>query len=216
TNEARGVSFSGRILYKKPFKLQSKKKASVGSFITKFALRITPQTDPGGEGLALILTKDLYYIPPNSFGPCLGIVSSVTDDPNRKEIIAVEFDTKKSYDEDLDDNHVGHFGIELSSGKEITTMTKYDGSTKEFNVSVSSNDTMMNKARKEQDEGSFGLKAKELPIQGTQSATSNFDARYELGRGGFGIVYKENLEGEEVTVKRISKNSKEGRKNMIA
>nr|GMC62214.1 G-type lectin S-receptor-like serine/threonine-protein kinase At4g27290 [Ipomoea batatas] len=54
----------------------------------------------------------------------------------------------------------------------------------------------------------------ELPIfdwSTISRATNNFSEINKLGQGGFGIVYKGALDGgEEIAVKRLSKNSKQG------
>ncbi|KAF2301285.1 hypothetical protein GH714_022424 [Hevea brasiliensis] len=42
------------------------------------------------------------------------------------------------------------------------------------------------------------------------SATDNFAAANELGKGGFGPVYKGELHGQQVAVKRLSRNSGQG------
>ncbi|XP_043698851.1 receptor-like serine/threonine-protein kinase SD1-8 [Telopea speciosissima] len=41
-------------------------------------------------------------------------------------------------------------------------------------------------------------------------ATDNFSEANKLGKGGFGTVYKGKLEGKEIAVKRLSKNSGQG------
>ncbi|CAH8277237.1 unnamed protein product [Arabidopsis lyrata] len=43
-----------------------------------------------------------------------------------------------------------------------------------------------------------------------RSATNNFSPLNELGKGGFGKVYKGILNGKEVAVKRLSENTKQG------
>nr|BAF91378.1 S receptor kinase [Brassica rapa] len=53
----------------------------------------------------------------------------------------------------------------------------------------------------------------ELPLielEAVVKATENFSNCNELGRGGFGIVYKGMLDGQEVAVKRLSKTSLQG------
>ena len=75
-------------------------------FNSTFVINITPLTYPGDEGLAFILTGHAD-IPANSVGKWLGIISENTMGSSTRGAVAVEFDTRKSYPEDLDDNHVG-------------------------------------------------------------------------------------------------------------
>jgi serine/threonine protein kinase len=143
---------SGRVLYNKRFRLWSKKKNITASFDTTFRLRINPQTSPGGEGMAFILAADAS-LPQNSDGIWLGIVNSTTNGTSTQaNIVAVEFDTRKSNQEDLDDNHVGldvnsinsiqhvsltDYGINLTATgyDAIKVRVQYDGKT--MNVSAS-------------------------------------------------------------------------------
>ncbi|CBI39296.3 unnamed protein product, partial [Vitis vinifera] len=131
------TNFSGQALYKRSFKLWSESKGTA-SFNTTFVLRITPRTDPGGEGLAFILTGRAT-LPENSEGKWLGIVNASTNGSAENQIVAVEFDTRKSYMEDLSNNHIGvnvnsvysikqaNLSINLSSGTAITVKVQYDG-----------------------------------------------------------------------------------------
>ncbi|KAH0971924.1 hypothetical protein GBA52_024080 [Prunus armeniaca] len=137
------VNQSGRFLYKKPFKLWGKGKGGVRSrslFNSTFVLKITPQTDPGGEGLAFILTGS-PTLPEKSQGEWLGIVNANSNGSAQANIVAVEFDTRKSYLEYVDDNHVGldvnsvysiqqvpllSYGVTLSSQMNYTVTIRYD------------------------------------------------------------------------------------------
>ncbi|KAL6336913.1 hypothetical protein AAG906_036227 [Vitis piasezkii] len=111
------------------------------SFNSTFVLNISNKTNPGGEGLAFILTGRTD-LPQNSHGQWLGIVNESTNGSATAKIVAVEFDTRKSYPEDLDDNHVGldvnsiysitqqsitQQSIKLVSGDDITVKVEYDG-----------------------------------------------------------------------------------------
>ncbi|CAD6223595.1 unnamed protein product [Miscanthus lutarioriparius] len=57
----------------------------------------------------------------------------------------------------------------------------------------------------------FGsIKSTLLSLSSLQVATNNFDESNKLGEGGFGVVYKGDLSGQEVAVKRMSKGSGQG------
>ncbi|XVF75922.1 hypothetical protein PTKIN_Ptkin13bG0225700 [Pterospermum kingtungense] len=140
---------SGRLLYKQPLKLWDKLRGTKSSFTSTFVINIRPQTTPGGEGLAFILT-DTTTLPPNSAGQWLGIVNVSTININ--SIVAVEFDTRKSDSNDVDDNHVGVdvkniysikqeplavHGVNLSSSEDITASVHYDAKSDKMSVFVS-------------------------------------------------------------------------------
>ena len=126
-------NLSGRALYKRPFRLGMK-----ASFNSTFVLNISNKTNPGGEGLAFILSAHAD-LPSNSHGQWLGIVNETSNGSATTQIVAVEFDTRKSYSQDLDDNHVGldvnsiysieqeSLSIELLNGVDVTVKVEYDG-----------------------------------------------------------------------------------------
>ncbi|KAJ9695543.1 hypothetical protein PVL29_010832 [Vitis rotundifolia] len=111
----------GRVFYRRPLKLWSTGRGTL-PFNSTFVINITPLTYPGGEGLAFILT---------------GIENTMGS--STRGAVAVEFDTRKSYPEDLDDNHVGldlnsiysrkqeSLSVNLSSGIDIKVKVQYDG-----------------------------------------------------------------------------------------
>ncbi|XP_010665452.1 probable L-type lectin-domain containing receptor kinase S.5 [Vitis vinifera] len=300
------TNLSGQALYKRPFKLWSESKGTA-SFNTTFVLRITPRTDPGGEGLVFILTGRATR-PENSEGKWLGIVNASTNGSAQNQIVAVEFDTRKSYMEDLSNNHIGvnvnsvysikqaNLSINLSSGTDITVKIQYDGKNLSAfvgtqmkapaialpinlsdhlpqNVFVgfsasTGNHTQLNCVRSWEFSGSsvdedpdllwvwimvpvtvlvsgvafyFSWKWKcgkqeeeeddprvEQQIQGSstaprkfrlkelKAATENFNSKNELGKGGFGTVYKGFLKNKEVAVKRFSMNSHQSNQDFIA
>ncbi|XP_045788408.1 probable L-type lectin-domain containing receptor kinase S.5 [Trifolium pratense] len=124
-------NLSGRALYKDPFK--------IASFNTTFVINITPETSPGGEGIAFILASD-PTLPENSSGQWLGIVNADTEGTSRAAILAVEFDTRQSSTRDGPDGHVGininsissliqvpliNTKVNLSSGKDVTIRIEY-------------------------------------------------------------------------------------------
>jgi len=312
---------AGRIVHKKRFILWNKHK--VASFNSTFVLNIRNVDNGGGEGLAFVLAKD-SGVPPNSEGQWLGLVNPSTNGSSQNYIVAVEFDTKKSFPGDLDDNHVGldinsvysvrqvslnGSDIIIASGNHtnITAMVLYDGRTKMMNVSVfkgnliepnpnmpvismpldlseyltkkvyvgfsasTGSGSELNCVRewyfngddidlgmplwvwiviplvivvlislllfggylywriKRRTNGRHvsvvddptiqgietGLGPKKIKLKDLKTATGNFDAKNELGRGGFGIVYYGIWEGHEVAVKRIT-NTPQGKQNLIA
>ncbi|XP_045832851.1 probable L-type lectin-domain containing receptor kinase S.5 [Trifolium pratense] len=104
-------NLSGRALYKDPFEL--------ASFNTTFVLNITPDTSPGGEGIAFILASE-PTLPENSSGQWLGIVNASTNGTSQAAILAVEFDTRQSSIEDGPNNHVGININSISSLKQVS------------------------------------------------------------------------------------------------
>ncbi|CAD5170565.1 unnamed protein product [Musa acuminata subsp. malaccensis] len=142
---------SGRVLYKETFKLRRSNGSTLTSIDTTFVFNIRPLTRPGGEGLAFILTNN-PALPSNSGGQWLGIVNDQTNNKLANHIIAVEFDTRKSYPQDLDDNHVGldvngiiskaqlSFGstnINISSGSDIVVNLQFDAISNSVKVNAS-------------------------------------------------------------------------------
>ncbi|XP_049401648.1 probable L-type lectin-domain containing receptor kinase S.5 [Solanum stenotomum] len=154
TRDARGTSISnlsGRIWYSQPMNLWNRRKNRTASFNSTFVINIKPESDPWGEGLAFILTKEsgTDSIPDNSYGEWLGIVNESTNGSPSNNIFAVEFDTRKSYLDDLDDNHVGidinsinsvkqvsliDRGVNLSLAVDVIASVRYDGESKMLKV----------------------------------------------------------------------------------
>ena len=304
-------NYSGRAFYWKPFRLWSRSKnLTTANFNTTFVLNISPRTTPGGEGLSFILAADAT-LPQNSEGQWLGIVNASTNGSPEANVVAVEFDTRKSYPEDIDNNHVGldvntiysepqvsltNLSVNLSSDSDIKATVQYDGKNMTvyvasklvfslpFNLShylpeevfvgfsaSTSNNTELNCIRswefygsdiddgdddlellwlwitvsaavlvlsgiffylywqrkqalfaedpypglEDQIKGSSTAPQKFL-LKGLRKATGNFNHKNKLGKGGFGTVYKGLLANKEVAVKRISKNSSQGKQEFIA
>ncbi|KAI9152726.1 hypothetical protein LWI28_000072 [Acer negundo] len=141
---------SGRAFYNRRFRLW-KKRGVNAVFNSSFTLHIKNQTSTAGEGLAFVLT-DSTGVPVNSDGQWLGIVNATTNGISQANIVAIEFDTRKSYPQDLDGNHVGldinsicsikqvslnSYGVNLSTGTIVTVHVQYDG--KNITVSVGHN-----------------------------------------------------------------------------
>jgi len=143
TADTRGASIenrAGRTVYGRPFRLWSKK-GKKANFNTTFVLNVKSMTASSGEGLAFILTGD-PDVPGGSDGQWLGIVNSRLNGTTEAKTVAIEFDTKKSFPEDLDDNHIGldinsvyskrsvslnDRGIYISAGTDIKVVVQYDG-----------------------------------------------------------------------------------------
>ncbi|XP_044975618.1 probable L-type lectin-domain containing receptor kinase S.5 [Hordeum vulgare subsp. vulgare] len=137
---------SGRVVYvKETLKLWNRKRAVLTSFRTQFTLNILP-----GEGMAFILTNS-PSLPRNSGGQWLGVCNNQTDGTPTNRIVAVEFDTRKSYQDDLDGNHVGldlnsiksvytyplsNLSIILSSGSDVLVSIIYNSTSHAFVLSV--------------------------------------------------------------------------------
>lgn len=130
---------SGRAVYKYQFHLWRDNKNVKATFNTTFVLNILNQTAQPGEGLAFVLTGN-EDLPENSEGQWLGIVNGSTNGTNQSETIAIEFDTKKSYEQDSNANHVGLdvnsvysikqvplTRVNLSNGTDVTVRVRYDG-----------------------------------------------------------------------------------------
>ncbi|KAK6289623.1 hypothetical protein POUND7_001164 [Theobroma cacao] len=146
----------GRAYYGKKFRLWSKKKG-IASFNSTFVINISNKDSPEvGEGLAFVLTAD-KSVPGNSYGQWLGMVNASTNGTSQARIVGVEFDTRKSYEEDLDDNHVGldinscysilqeslsSYNINLSVGVDVRVVVQYDG--KNLTVFISKGNETVN------------------------------------------------------------------------
>lgn len=318
TPDIRGeiVNYSGRVFYQRPYRLWSKSKNQTAAFNTTFVLNINPQTSPGGEGLAFILTADTT-LPANSDGKWLGIVNDTTNGTSQAGILAVEFDTRSSSFEDSPGNHVGvninsinsmtqvpltNLGINVSSGTNVTMRIQYaedilsvfgsmNGTANMKTLLVSpplnlssylpeevflgfsastSNYTELNCVRAWEFNGtdiaddnqellwvwitvpvvlviigglvvflhwkrkrsmekledaypriedqirSSSMAPKKFQLGEIKKATGRFSPQNKLGEGGFGTVYKGLLGGKEIAVKRVSKNSRQGKQEFIA
>ncbi|KAI5010962.1 hypothetical protein ZWY2020_013099 [Hordeum vulgare] len=141
---------SGRVAYARDtLKLWNSKRTELTSFRTEFVLNILPQNGTG-EGMAFMLTNN-PSLPNNSSGQWLGVCNNHTDGAMTNRLVAVEFDTRKSYEHDLDGNHVGldlnsiksveqyplsNQSIVLSSGSDVLVGINYDGASLLFRVTL--------------------------------------------------------------------------------
>ncbi|CAO2203737.1 unnamed protein product [Urochloa humidicola] len=137
---------SGRVMYaRETLKLWNSERTALTQFATEFVLNILPQNGTGGgEGMAFLLTNNPRLPAGNSSsGRWLGVTSNETDGAPANRVVAVEFDTRKSSVDDLDDgNHVGldansvrsafayplsNVSVVLSSGSDVRVGIQYDG-----------------------------------------------------------------------------------------
>ncbi|XP_057428738.1 receptor-like serine/threonine-protein kinase SD1-8 [Lotus japonicus] len=98
-------------------------------------------------------------------------------------------------------------------------LSRFNGTTNHRGTLQRSRDLLMNEVvisanRDREKSGERNMDELELPlfdINTITMATNNFSEANKLGEGGFGIVYKGRLiEGQEIAVKRLSKNSGQG------
>ncbi|KAG6661033.1 hypothetical protein CIPAW_03G147000 [Carya illinoinensis] len=88
---------------------------------------------------------------------------------------------------------------DLDRNREASTLYEMTSSRRSGDTNEISND------------GKRGNDLKVLSFQSIAAATDNFSTENELGRGGFGPVYKGRLpDGQEIAVKRLSRRSGQG------
>lgn len=132
---------SGRVMYGTSFKLRRDNGSALTLINSTFVFNIQPLTHPGGEGFTFLLTNDPPLPAGDSSGQWLGAFSSQTNGSSRSRTVAVEFDTRRSYASDLDDNHVGldvngipsagqlsfgTVGINISQGIDVVVNVMFD------------------------------------------------------------------------------------------
>ncbi|XP_051219271.1 probable L-type lectin-domain containing receptor kinase S.5 [Lolium perenne] len=133
---------SGRVMYaRETLKLWNRQRTALTSFQTEFVLNILPQKGGAGEGMAFILTNH-PALPRDSSGQWLGVSNNRTDGAASNRIVALEFDTRRSFEADVDGNHIGidyngvrsiaqyplnNLSIVLSSGTDLRVTVVYDG-----------------------------------------------------------------------------------------
>ncbi|KAM0822430.1 hypothetical protein ACQ4PT_071497 [Festuca glaucescens] len=133
---------SGRVIYgRETLKLWNRQRTALTSFQTEFVLNILPQNGDTGEVMAFILTSH-PALPSDSSGQWLGVSNNRTDGAASNRIVALEFDTRRSSEADVDGNHIGvdyngvrsvaqyplnNLSIVLSSGTDLRVSVVYDG-----------------------------------------------------------------------------------------
>ncbi|KAK9129037.1 hypothetical protein Syun_017834 [Stephania yunnanensis] len=242
---------------------------------------------PGGEGMAFILTAD-PNVPENSSGQWLGMVNSTTNGSSQAQIISVEFDTRESFPENIDNNHVGvnvnsiksmrqfpmsSRDVNLSNEMGVTVNIQYSGKSQSITVLLSGTNrrqssatdpvisVSLNLAEQLSQDVYVGFSAltgdlseidlvvslsmsltyfcckhrkgaeaerikrmikqsnkspHEFRLKEQKSATRNFHPDNKFGEGGFGKVYKGSIAEMDVAIKRLSKDSHEGKQELFS
>ncbi|KAG6504064.1 probable L-type lectin-domain containing receptor kinase S.5 [Zingiber officinale] len=132
---------SSRVMYSSSFKLHRGNGSALTSINSTFVFNIQPLTHPGGEGFTFLLTNNPALPAGDSSGQWLGAFSSQTNGSSLNRTVAVEFDTRRNYAGDLDDNHVGldvngipsegqlsfgAVGINISQGIDVEVIILFD------------------------------------------------------------------------------------------
>ncbi|MBA0740072.1 hypothetical protein Gogos_013295, partial [Gossypium gossypioides] len=89
---------------------------SRNSYIVLGAIQVTPDVN---GGVAFLITGN-SSLPDNSQGQWLGMVNANTNGSSRASVVAVEFDTRKSDDQDMDGNHIGLNINSIHSTKQVS------------------------------------------------------------------------------------------------
>ncbi|XP_038690878.1 L-type lectin-domain containing receptor kinase IX.1-like [Tripterygium wilfordii] len=214
------TSSVGRVSYSQPVHIWDSKTGKVTDFTTHFSF-IMKSVDLNlyGDGISFFLAPFDSQIPQDSSGGYLALFSPEMAFDNRtsNQIVAVEFDSFKNTWDPSDD----HVGINVNSIISVTNVT--------WRSSIKNGSTANAWGSGDEDDdygidGSIdndfekGTGPKRFTYRELSSATNNFSERGKLGEGGFGGVYKGLLSesSTEVAVKKVSKGSKQGKKEYIS
>ncbi|XVF58330.1 hypothetical protein PTKIN_Ptkin07bG0057500 [Pterospermum kingtungense] len=124
---------------------------SKNSYVALGALQVTP--DVNGESMTNKSGRVLYKQPFRLWDNGRDVKTSFSTTTGLSNIVAVEFDTRKSFTEDIDDNNIGidvrsvvsmnsqsltPHGLNLSRGADITATIQYDAQSTIMSIFVSS------------------------------------------------------------------------------
>ncbi|XP_026444396.1 L-type lectin-domain containing receptor kinase IV.1-like [Papaver somniferum] len=131
---------------------------SVVSFSTSFVFAIVSESDVSGQGLAFVIAPQ-RGLPGALANQYLGLFNDSNNGNPENHVFAVELDTIKNVEYDIDDNHVGininglksvqaesakyyadnnagYKNLSLNSGQAMQVWVEYDGSQKQVNVTI--------------------------------------------------------------------------------
>ncbi|KAE8661603.1 Mitochondrial transcription termination factor family protein [Hibiscus syriacus] len=118
---------SGRIMFNEPFRLWSSNH-ELASFTSSFVINIfRTGSQRAGHGLAFLIAPNISAMPEFSYGQWLGLTSASTDGSADNQIVAIEFDTLRQPDLELDpdDNHIG-LNINSVESKKVASLNDYN------------------------------------------------------------------------------------------
>ncbi|CAM0952907.1 unnamed protein product [Alopecurus aequalis] len=232
------VGISGHAFCSYPLSFQNHPGGPISSFSTTFVFVIGFKQYKG-NGLAFMLssTSDL---PDNSPGQYLGLPS------DGHGFFAVEFDTVLNSEiGDIDANHVGidvnsfvsvdshTAGFYGNNNGEFQTILLRNGEPVQAHMNILGAPSIIpavilivlavlicRRLRKSREDDEWEIKGgmPSFTYKDLAAATEGFSDRMLLGKGGFGRVYKGVLPTtkQHVAIKRVSPESKQGKKEFIA
>ncbi|KAE8732512.1 Mitochondrial transcription termination factor family protein [Hibiscus syriacus] len=118
---------SGRIMFNEPFRLWSSNH-ELASFSSSFVINIFRNGNwTAGHGLAFLIAPNISAMPEFSYGQWLGLTNASTDGSADNQIVAIEFDTLRQPDLELDpdDNHIG-LNINSVESKKVASLNDYN------------------------------------------------------------------------------------------
>ncbi|CAN1142574.1 L-type lectin-domain containing receptor kinase IV.2 [Linum perenne] len=190
----------GHAFYPDPVTFKNAVNGTVSSFSTSFVVAIVPQySNLGGHGIAFVISPN-RGLPDSLPSQYLGLFNKSNIGNFTNHVFAVELDTIYSSEfGDIDNNHVGIDinGLDSRTAAPVKRQRKFAEVLEDWEV----------------DYGPHRFKFKDLYV-----ATKGFRAKEELGRGGFGIVFKGVLPKtkNEIAVKRVSHDSRQGMREFVA
>ncbi|EOX91874.1 Concanavalin A-like lectin protein kinase family protein [Theobroma cacao] len=218
----------GWVTYANRVPLWEPKTGKLSDFSTRFAFSININNlSDYGHGFVFFLAPAGSQIPPNSAAGRLGLFNTSQWVSTLGQVVLVEFDTyKNGWDPDQLDNHVGinnnsivsavytRWNASIHNGDTADVLITYNATTKNLSASWSyraTNNPQENSSLRYQIDIMKALP--EWVMVGFSAATE----QRKLGEGGFGAVYRGYLPDLDmvVAVKRISRRSKQGKKEYV-